>query len=1113
MTLSINPAKFYPPGLPAIIERRHLLDRLGDNRDKQLVFVIGQAAQGKSTLVASHLANCRTSVAWLHLDATDGDAVNFYYLMIHAIQHAASLNDLTAFLNYPSMTLGPREEILRYHEWLQTVFALVPDTLDIVLDGIDQLTSNCSAMTFVRRIIAELPAHVRVIILGREAPPLGVQQLKMRRAALVIENNELAFSPGEVRAFFQKIHGLALTEARLKCICRLTDGWVGGVVLLAEALHRLPSEERARYFDELPEKLSQEVFAYFSEEILAAQPDRIQNLLIKASVFETIDPAFMRQLAPDENPARIFSELVRRNLFIQTVHDTAKGRMFRFNQLFRDFLTQKRNSTMDVDAQRSLLLAAAQLYEQYDQKHDSVRFYLQAREFRHAAALIAQVGSAMLKQGRLAELGRWVEALPAEVVASDPWLLFYRAMAQRISGGRQNIVTLQQALELFKLQGDRCGHILALAYLIEASIFLGHHPVPLRQWLEEAETMLQSLKTDQAECPESVVLSLQIGFGHIAGDGDLQKGIAACRSASWMAAQQKDTGLQINATIVSILGLVSAGEFSKANKALAQIGRLIGKRGYPEFRALQNLVKLKLAMVTGDIDAGERYLALSQTDVETYGLLFLYPMWVDAAAMLRIYQGRHNAAEQMATHLSDLAILSNSLYYEGLSKRIVGKSAYFQGRFEEAREHTRSALTALREAGRRNMNYYRIRNLLGLIYLHAGDYQPAERELLAVQDYYTNSGSLVSKTGAHLALGLLYRQMGNDRQAAGHLQEGLTIARQKGYGHLPVMQPEDFARCCLAAVEMALPDVCGFALHLLATRLADAVAAELKARSDSTDVPRRQVARQVSQAIYRANLPFFRIQTLGAFSVRRSTEPDDEFNWEGHRPRALLKAILVQGGRDVPKENLLAALWPDSSVRAAEKTFKVNLHRLRKLLEPQLNAAYGSAYLHLRDNCVSLDPELVRVDMIDYLTLFSTGRQADNRGDHKGALTCFQQAADLYQGDFLPDEPSAKDCDLKRSLLKEKQIVLLSRMGELYESRGAIRKATACYKKMALIDPLLENAYQKQMTIYLNRGMPNAGLKVFEQCRNVLIAEIGAPPGLVTMAIYKKLCDAARRVE
>jgi len=85
----------------------------------------------------------------------------------------------------------------------------------------------------------------------------------------------------------------------------------------------------------------------------------------------------------------------------------------------------------------------------------------------------------------------------------------------------------------------------------------------------------------------------------------------------------------------------------------------------------------------------------------------------------------------------------------------------------------------------------------------------------------------------------------------------------------------------------------------------------------------------------------------------------------------------------------------------------------------------------------------------------------------------------------------------------------LNRMAVLHERQGAVKKAIDCHKKAIQEDPLLEESYQKLMTLYSSKGMYNDALRMYEACRRALKAELKSKPDSATTAIYNKVLEKA----
>jgi DNA-binding SARP family transcriptional activator len=233
----------------------------------------------------------------------------------------------------------------------------------------------------------------------------------------------------------------------------------------------------------------------------------------------------------------------------------------------------------------------------------------------------------------------------------------------------------------------------------------------------------------------------------------------------------------------------------------------------------------------------------------------------------------------------------------------------------------------------------------------------------------------------------------------------------------------------------------------------------------------------------------------------------EEGEWDRSQPKKLLKTVLAYGSERIPKEVIIDELWPEESPTIAEKNFKTTLQRLRKSLEPFIDKDFGSSYIHLHDNIVSLDPELCHVDADRFLSLLKMAEEKQKKGEEKETFSFYAEALEIYKGDFLPEELYAPWPEKKREELKAKYIELLNKMAKLHEKQGSLKKAMECYKKAIQVDPLIEESYQKLMTFYSNKGMYNDALRIYEDCKKALKKELKTEPDSTTTAIYRKVFE------
>ena len=141
----------------------------------------------------------------------------------------------------------------------------------------------------------------------------------------------------------------------------------------------------------------------------------------------------------------------------------------------------------------------------------------------------------MIQKARLTDLYHWLQDLPQPLIQEDPWLLLFKAQANRFIALDENIRILKEALVLFKYQKDRSGLLLGMGLLIEAEFVWGKHRPEL---IREAEELL-NLPDHESCLYERAFLWRQIGWVHSIR-GNPRRGYWACQQAYLLANQLGD---------------------------------------------------------------------------------------------------------------------------------------------------------------------------------------------------------------------------------------------------------------------------------------------------------------------------------------------------------------------------------------------------------------------------------------------------------------------------------------------------------------------------------------------------------------------------------------------
>ncbi|MCG8636900.1 MAG: protein MalT, partial [Desulfobacterales bacterium] len=876
----MTPAGFHIPKVADVLPRPRLFRLLEKHAHCRVVLVTGQAAQGKSTLVADYLRNYDDRSLWFHLNRSASDHGRLFETLVKGIRQWGRLSDEFSFP--PHITLGTREDLLRQVEILIQLLSQVKGPLNLILDDLESLdetgapgsSDGHSTFDFIGRLIRESPDSVRFFLLSRVLPKINLSRLKMEKQVLSLTNSDLAFTLEEALAFFRPSGEEGgspggMGQGDIEKILDITGGWAGGLVLVSESIRQ------AHGLDQLPGRLTSEAFSWFSGEIYHTLEPEIRAFLMKTALFDELDTRVLTAFFDDMDPIAILSRLEKRNLFIQKINASTRWPVFKYNNLFRDFLKADLEETFGRDRVLALNKKAGEIFWDQNEHEKAIGYFMKARSHREIARIIRIKGPDYVITGRARRLAEWIEALPEEMAGEDPWLVFFSTMARRIKGGKKNIRAFGEALALFEQKGDTRGSLLCIAYLIEASVFIRQPSQVILKWIRAGEQALAALKGRHRFTWARTLLWQQIGLGYIAGNGDIPKGISACRNAVLLAQHIDNQDLILNASVILTLGFVQSGDFSGARDMLDKIRTMTREDRYPEYRALKNITNADLALKRGNLDLADQLLSKSEADIEKFGLIFLYPGVVEARALYYTQTGQFTQAEQTADHLSDFSILEGNDFYLGISHRIKAMCHLHQERYEAAAGAAKLAVNDLDRSRRGDIHLCLARQILGFSLFHLGRTAQAAAELEDTLAYFKGIGADLSFSETAIALGILSAGKAGD---AGHFKAGFEKAIENQYRHFPLLEhrtlAEALVRACLAR---ALPPAdlvdyfSGFTNNDLLSAVQTAICKSLDRGAKKEQVKRAEQLRP----LYKMARPRVEILTLGPFAVLINGRPLD----------------------------------------------------------------------------------------------------------------------------------------------------------------------------------------------------------------------------------------------
>ncbi|HCE67061.1 MAG: hypothetical protein A2X82_08410 [Geobacteraceae bacterium GWC2_55_20] len=294
MKTSTAIAKITRPKLTGITPRERLFELLDSLKSARVLWITAPGGSGKTTLAGSYLGARSLPSLWYQLDQGDGDLAGFFHYLGLAAKKAAPRFRKTLPHLTPEYLLGIPVFTRRYFE---TLFQRLPSNSALVFDNFQDVPDGSEFPEMLSQAFEVIPDGIRVMILSRTGPPPALARLRANRCLAEMGWDDIRFNPEESVELLTR-HGHATpSDSILKELYRRTSGWAAGLVLLTA---------QTNLTDPVPETpsdlSSREVFAYFANEIFDRSAPEIQELLLKTSFMNKVDPAVAAQLPASARP-------------------------------------------------------------------------------------------------------------------------------------------------------------------------------------------------------------------------------------------------------------------------------------------------------------------------------------------------------------------------------------------------------------------------------------------------------------------------------------------------------------------------------------------------------------------------------------------------------------------------------------------------------------------------------------------------------------------------------------------------------------------------------------------------------------------------------------------
>lgn len=384
--VAASPYKMRVPETRDHVRRPRLLDQIEQNvRRAAVTWVSGLPGSGKTSLVASWVAEQQAKVVWYRLDENDGDAARL----------------LDALNPDKRLPVWSPENQMDVSEFVPAFLAeLGSEPVTIVIDDCHRVPDEAPILAMLR-MVKEV-GDVRVVAISRRRPPPELARGLVGGWLGLVD--DLRLDPDETTAIAERVSGRKVSREALAG----ADGWLAHVLALAHG--REKHVEGAGVGD------------FLAAELLASLPEhRRAGLRHLAELPEIPDEEGSKWLPADTS--RLLASLASQRYFVD------RASTYRLHDLLRDALLRINASEDSPETLRSVRSALASWIER-QMPEAAMQLRVRAHDITGALALLEVHGAAWLARGLHRSVFDWLRELPEP---SDPReravLAFWRAQA------------------------------------------------------------------------------------------------------------------------------------------------------------------------------------------------------------------------------------------------------------------------------------------------------------------------------------------------------------------------------------------------------------------------------------------------------------------------------------------------------------------------------------------------------------------------------------------------------------------------------------------------------------------------------------------------------------
>jgi len=254
------------------------------------------------------------------------------------------------------------------------------------------------------------------------------------------------------------------------------------------------------------------------------------------------------------------------------------------------------------------------------------------------------------------------------------------------------------------------------------------------------------------------------------------------------------------------------------------------------------------------------------------------------------------------------------------------------------------------------------------------------------------------------------------------------------------------------------------------------------------------------------------IYTLGHFSVRRNDQLLSAKFGRLNKSWELFIYLITHREKLFPVEMIQEALWPEEEYSDPSKNLRNQVHRLRKIIDPEQQANKYSAVLYSH-GCYSWNRDISY--WLDVEAFENLCNQARSQAEKKPAeaIETYKKALSLYRGDYLPEFSYSEWVIPVRHYYRQLFIRSVLELLDLYRETGQYQEMAQFCENAFLIEQHEEELHLRYLEALIKNNKLTQARAHYQYVTALFYREFGSKPSAAMQRLYQEMKNSIGELE